>query len=218
MADQFVNPVPQYLTDDIKAVPGGLLNFFITGTTTRLDTFSDVLGTIVNTNPVVLDAAGRIPAIFIDGTYRVTFTNKDGVQIWERDPVGSGVQGGSFADWNSTISYSTGDLVTASDGERYQSIQNSNLGNNPAAGASPTFWEQIILLRIWNVNVTYAINDTVRASDGLLYRGLTAANLGNDPANNGSPTNWGLPVTSSLPDYVISAAQRFNYDTLTGFN
>ena len=184
MASSFFNPVPQFLTDNIEPLPGGKLNFFTTGTTTRLDTFKDAQEVTKNANPVVLDAAGRIPNIFLNGTYTVTLTNKDDVQVWSRDDVGGDVSSFAFADWNETLSYSIGALVTGSDGNRYESIVNSNLNNDPKNESAPTKWERKFLVGIFNLNVTYALNDIVIASDGEFYVSQIASNIGNNPLND----------------------------------
>lgn len=206
MAERFINPVPQFLTDNIKSLPGGQLNFFVTGAgSTRKDTFKDQAGAIANANPVLLDSSGRVPTIFLDGTYKVTLENKDGVQIWEEDPVGGDITGGALADWNETVSYSIDDLVTGSDGCRYQSITNSNLNNDPANEADPANWEKVLFIRVYNANITYVLNDAVRASNGEDYQSKTATNLNNDPiTDNGQ--NWRL---QTLRPVLQAAAKTF---------
>jgi hypothetical protein len=41
---------------------GGLIYTYQAGSTTPLATYTDVNGTIANTNPIVLDSSGRTPA------------------------------------------------------------------------------------------------------------------------------------------------------------
>ena len=56
---------------DANGLPlaGGQITAYAAGTTTYQDTFSDALLTTPNTNPIVLDSAGRPPvAIFIGST------------------------------------------------------------------------------------------------------------------------------------------------------
>lgn len=130
MSERYTNPTPQYLDQNGDPVPGGLLNFFDTGTSTRKNTFSDAALTTANSNPVVLDSTGRAPDIFYSGTAKVTLETAEEVQIWERDPVG-----GTFAqqanDWVSSTVYSQNDIVQGSDTLYYISRTDLNQGNDP---------------------------------------------------------------------------------------
>lgn len=89
---------------DANGVPGAAwrLFFYETGTTTPLDTYSDVNIATPNTNPVVADANGRFGTIFLvpSTAYAVELWNAAtaddpvGAQIWAEDPVGPGSGGG----------------------------------------------------------------------------------------------------------------------------
>lgn len=93
---------PRYVTPYAYApgstgapIPGALLGFFLTTSDTPAATYSDVNLTIANTNPVVANAAGIFPSIFLDPTitYRVVESiPSDGInppiEIWTADPVG----------------------------------------------------------------------------------------------------------------------------------
>ena len=71
---------------------GAKLEFFTTGTSSNLDTYSDDALTTANANPVVADSAGRFGAIFLrDEDYKVTLSDSSDVQIWSADPVRGGV-------------------------------------------------------------------------------------------------------------------------------
>lgn len=211
MATRFSNPVTQYLDSNGDPFDGGKLAFFTTGTSTPLNTFSDQAGTIPNANPVILDASGRTPDIFLDGTYRVTLKDKNDVLIWDRDPISSSLEGLALSDWNAVVSYSIGDLVTGSDGNRYESLTNSNLNNDPTTSAAN--WKEIQFVEIYNVNVTYAINDMVKASNGLLYTSLTTSNLNNDPLTD--TVNW--RPASDLTAEAAASVSTYNFDTFFGF-
>ena len=68
---------------------GAKANFYLTGTTTATDTYQDsALGT-AHANPVVADAGGQFPAIYLDPTvsYRCVITQSDDTQIDDIDPV-----------------------------------------------------------------------------------------------------------------------------------
>lgn len=75
-------------------IPGALLNFYITQTDTRADTYSNYPLTTPNANPVEALDNGLFPAIFLDPdvVYKVVLTGPDDgindpLEIWTADPV-----------------------------------------------------------------------------------------------------------------------------------
>lgn len=181
---RFVNPQPQYFSDLGLPLSEGNLYFYITGTSTPLDTYSDPTLSIPNDNPVPLDAAGRPENdIFLQGVYKVILRDLDGNLIWEKDPVGGDVGSRlAFANWQAAVTYSINNVVTGSDGNYYVSLVNNNLNNDPVS--SPASWERVEFIRYWNTNVTYAAGDIVQDASGFLWRSLQGTNAGNTPADN----------------------------------
>jgi len=59
----------------------------------------------------------------------------------------------SAAAWNSGTTYTTGQAVTGSDGIRYTSVGNGNLGNDPTL-TSPTSWTNTGTLTAWTTAFT----------------------------------------------------------------
>jgi hypothetical protein len=61
---------------------GALLNFYVVGSGTRKNTFTTAAATAgtEHANPVIADALGVFPAIYIQGDYDWVLTDKDGVQ------------------------------------------------------------------------------------------------------------------------------------------
>jgi len=94
---------PNALEFDGNGVPlaGGRLFFYLTGTTTPLNTYNDVALTTPNPNPVVANANGRFGSIFLvpSQAYNVqlwtaaTALDPVGSQIWSFDPVGPAAGG-----------------------------------------------------------------------------------------------------------------------------
>ena len=80
--------IEQYLDSAGNPLSGGLLYFYDSGTTDAKTTYSDVAMTIANTNPVVLDAAGRMPPVYFSGDAKVVLKDSDGVTIDTIDPAG----------------------------------------------------------------------------------------------------------------------------------
>ena len=91
--------------------PGAKANFYLTSTTTPVNTYQDDALTTPHANPVVADSAGQFPPIYLTPgtTYRCIVTDSADVQIDDTDPVhspfdGSAISitdaGGYFADDN----------------------------------------------------------------------------------------------------------------------
>ena len=88
MAQRFSLPYDAVFDGSGDPRGGALLNFYITGTLTRKDTYTDTALTSANANPVVADSSGRWSDIFLKaGDYRVVLTDSDSVEIWDSDPV-----------------------------------------------------------------------------------------------------------------------------------
>jgi hypothetical protein len=62
-------------------LPGGKVDFFATGTSTRKDTFTDAQLTVAHPNPVVLDAEGRATVFLEAGGYDVVIKDANDVVI-----------------------------------------------------------------------------------------------------------------------------------------
>jgi hypothetical protein len=184
---RYTNAVPQYSDINGVPLPGNQLFFYETGTTTFKNTFSDAGLTTPNANPVVSDASGQIPDIFLDGTYKVVLKDADDVTIWTRDPIGE-TASGTWTAWLNDVTYAIPEIVLGSDDNYYRSLTDANQGNDPTSSAAN--WEQLELGRIWNTNVTYALGDEAIGSDGMLYFSLIAANLANNPTSDGTAANW----------------------------
>jgi hypothetical protein len=76
---------------DNSGVPlaGGLLYSYEAGTTTPAPTYTSAAGTIANTNPIVLDAAGRPPSeIWLSPiAYKLVLKTSAGVLLWTMDNI-----------------------------------------------------------------------------------------------------------------------------------
>jgi hypothetical protein len=206
---RFGNPVSQYLDDAGDPLVNGKLYFYKTGTNTLQATYADINLSIANTNPVILDAAGRLTNVFLqNATYKVILTKNDDTQIWERDPIGGETALGNFSAWNSLTIYTLNDIVEASDGKFYISIANPNQGNDPTT--SPANWTEIKFNQVWNSNQTYDVNDIVQGSDGTLYSALTGSNLNNDPVTDDISWQWASSL--DIPDEILAAGYQFAYN------
>ena len=207
----------QYEDDSGHPLVGGKLYFYEPGTSTPKDTYADVNKSVLNTNPILLSAAGRQPNVFFDGSARAILTKNDDTQIDFRDPVGetSVVFG---AAWQNTFIYSLNDVVLASDGEFYKSTSNGNQGNDPVLGSG---WSLTFSIA-WSAATTYALNASVLGSNGILYASTIADNLNNDPVAGSSwkavgSLAWESDVTY-ISGAVVTGSDQLTYTSLTGSN
>lgn len=81
MADLFFLPFRPAYDNNLKSVPGAQIWFTLEGTNTPYPIYQDEPLTTPHTNPVVADAIGRFPAIYMDEgvTYRVRIYDADAI-------------------------------------------------------------------------------------------------------------------------------------------
>ena len=78
----------QFFDDSGIPLAGGLIYTYQAGTTLPVVTYTSSNGVSANPNPIVLDAAGRVPGeIWLNGIYQYKFILKTstGVQVWSMD-------------------------------------------------------------------------------------------------------------------------------------
>jgi hypothetical protein len=197
----------QYFDGNGDPLVAGKVYFFETGTTTPLTTYSDSGLTSANTHPVVLDADGRQPDIFFNGSAKSELRTSLDVLVESRDPVGADAgSSGPWDEWVSTVTYDVQDVVTGSNGEYYVSIAASNLGNNPTTDSAN--WTLFKLIRSWNTNETYALNQQVYGTDGFLYVSQQAANTANNPVGDFAGTWWEPAVVPVFTGFQLNDTTR----------
>ena len=77
-------PEVQFLDANGHPYAGGTVTTYIPGTDTLKDTHQDLAGTALNTNPIVLDAAGRA-LIYGAGDYRFVLKDASGNLIYDQE-------------------------------------------------------------------------------------------------------------------------------------
>ena len=86
----FAGAGAQFLDANGAPLTGGLLYTYLAGTSTPATTYTSRAGTSNNTNPIVLDAAGRTPAeVWLDGgvLYKFVLKSSTYVQIGSYDSI-----------------------------------------------------------------------------------------------------------------------------------
>jgi len=87
---RFYNPRAYYTDGSGEPLAGGQLFFFLSDTSTPTGTWNDDERLNLNSNPIILDSAGRLPNdVFLDPsvTYKVVLKAANDVTIWTADPV-----------------------------------------------------------------------------------------------------------------------------------
>lgn len=113
------------------ALAGGKVYTYQAGTSTPQATYTDASGGTPNANPVILDANGEANIWFDPSlSYKVILQDSSGVQQWSVDNI-TGLLAGGVPQWNSTVTYSKGNLVWdgTTAGLIYVSLTNSNTNN-----------------------------------------------------------------------------------------
>lgn len=124
MATRLSDPRIQVEGADGRPLSGAKLYTYVTGTSTPKPTYSDAALTVLHTNPVEANAAGRFPAIFLTtGDYKTELRDANDVVIATDDPV-EGATGSNAAPGaglrnvlvNGDFAGSTFTIATATDG------------------------------------------------------------------------------------------------------
>lgn len=87
----FAGAGAQFFTDDGSVLSGGKIYTYAAGTTTPQATFTSVLGSDANPNPIILDSAGRLPEdmwLSQGVLYRFVLTDPNDIQLGEYDDIG----------------------------------------------------------------------------------------------------------------------------------
>lgn len=80
----------QFFDNSGDPLSGGKLYTYAAGTTTPLTTYTNATGSTPNTNPVILDSAGRVAEeIWLDSAlnYKFVLQSSTGTQIWTKDNI-----------------------------------------------------------------------------------------------------------------------------------
>jgi microcystin-dependent protein len=97
-----------------KPLSGGKLYFFQAGTSTPQNSYQDVALSLVNANPLTLDASGRVPAFYLaDGQIKIRLADQAGVTILAVDNllvIGPSSGAGSPPSVDATTILATGDV------------------------------------------------------------------------------------------------------------
>jgi microcystin-dependent protein len=191
---------------DGRPLSGGLLYFFQASTTTPQSAFQDIALIIPHSNPIVLDASGRVPMFYLaDGNIKIRLTDDAGVTIIAADNllvVGGSTSGSGGAGVNPDTVLKTGDIKARfSEGPLTGYVRcNGRTIGKTGSGASEladTDLARSLFEHLWpfasiTLNTAKGTNATVDFDNGRLLnlpdlRGRTIA--GTDDMGNPAPAN-----------------------------
>lgn len=192
MSNRFHNPRPQFFTSTPTVYSGGKLYFYASLSDTPLDTYSNAAHSTANSNPVVLNSAGRpdVEIFLSDAAYKVVLKDSSDNTIWTVDP------------------YSTSDYTATAQFQVYSGNPNGNVAGTAGAGSIPSD-------AVWDTanNILYICTTTGTASTAV----WTAVNA--SAAVNAVPHPQGrLTLTSATPVLAgdVSAGTTLYYTPFIG--
>jgi hypothetical protein len=105
----------QFFDNSGNTLVGGLLYTYAAGTTTPVTTYTSAAGNVANSNPIVLDSAGRVTEeIWLTAgvLYKFTLKTSTNVLIWEKDNIAGANDFSVFAlpTGSSLIGYNEGSI------------------------------------------------------------------------------------------------------------
>lgn len=171
----------QFLDNSGNPLSGGKLYTFASGTSTPLATYTSAALNVANTNPIVLDSAGRATIFLTTASYKFVLATSADVVVWTVDNVSSVAPFNVDLDVTGVAgeSLTAGDLVYLSDG---------------TGGNTPGRWYKT------DADLTYA---SVRAAElGFVTADVDA---GNSASIRQAGRVTGLTSLSVGQDYYISA-------------
>lgn len=224
MSNRFFNPAPQFASaTDVYS--GGFLYFYITGTSTPTNTYSNSTLVTPNANPITLDSAGRSPTdIFLDPntTYKVVLKDSAGVTIWTKDPVVDPAANVSAAfavypgNPNGNVAGNEGSLGGSGASAVYD-ITNDLLYVCTTTGTATTaVWTQVAAAISGALSLTSIISPTSLAADQNNYSPTgfsTAFHVRQDSSVSVQITGWAGGGAGRVFDYTnISAFRQYFMD------
>jgi hypothetical protein len=116
----------QFFDNNGVPLAGGLIYTYLAGTTTPTATYTSITGLSAHTNPIVLDAAGRVPGgeiwLTLGTSYKFLLKTSTDVQIASYDNVSGNGFISLIANFTGTGSQTSFSLPTAASAENNTQI------------------------------------------------------------------------------------------------
>ena len=200
----------QFYDNSGAILSGGLLYVYAAGTTTPVTTYQDSAGTVANTNPVVLDSAGRVATqvwLVAGASYKLVLKTAAGVTLWTQDNLRAINDPASVA-WSSI----TGEPTTLSGYGITDGLTAATAASTYAPIASPTFTGTAKAKD--ELTNTYDIGwrDVPQNSQTTSYQ-LVLADRGKQILMNGTSLTLTIPANSTVAFPVGTTIMVVNTNT-----
>ena len=182
MTNRFSDPFPQFFNSNPSPYAGGALYFYVTGTSTPQNTYSNQGLTVANPNPVPLLSDGRpqYDIWLLNAPYKVVLEDVNSNIIWTADPV-------ETSDFSGTASFQV-----------YNGNPNGNVAGTAGtvgSNSSSVVWDYVD-------NILYVCTVTGTATTAV----WTAVNSSGTTTVTQSPTGY-LTLASDVLNYVVNTDQ-----------
>ena len=195
----FAGAGAQFFTDDGVVLSGGKIYTYAAGTTTPTNTYTSSAGTAANSNPIILDSAGRLPEdmwLSQGVTYRFVLTDSTDVQIGEYDDIAgvNDISAGSVA-WSSI----TGTPTTLAGYGIGNALTTTQIQATYAPIDSPTFTGTPVIPDNDTVSANWAVGyrEAPQVSKTANYQ-LVLADRGKSILMNGTSLTLTIPANSAV--------------------
>ena len=195
----FAGAGAQFFTDDGVVLSGGKIYTYAAGTTTPTNTYTSSAGTAANSNPIILDSAGRLPEdmwLSQGVTYRFVLTDSTNVQIGEYDDIAgvNDISAGSVA-WSSI----TGTPTTLAGYGIGNALTTTQIQATYAPIDSPTFTGTPVIPDNDTVSANWAVGyrEAPQVSKTANYQ-LVLADRGKSILMNGTSLTLTIPANSAV--------------------
>jgi hypothetical protein len=222
----------QLFSNQGVVLAGGKINTYLAGTTTPATTYTTSAGNVPNSNPIVLDSAGRVTtAIWLTGgvSYKFIVTDSVGGSVGPTldniSGVGDPGLGGGLAQWLSsgfTPAYSTGSQFTTVGDSTSVFTAGRRLKSSVTAG---TAYSTVISSTFGAGSTTVVVGNDSTPLDS----GMSAVQVGIITALSGSGTialpyrpafyfTTAATITAPSTNGTFTTYSVQWYDTLSNFN
>jgi hypothetical protein len=210
----FAGAGAQFFTDDGEVLSGGKIYTYAAGTTTPQNTYTSVVGTTANPNPIILDSGGRLPEDMwlSEGIkYRFVLADSTDVQIGEYDDI-AGINDIS----TETVPWSiiTGTPTTVAGYGITNALTTTAAAATYAPIASPTFTGTPLIPDNDSVSANFAVGyrDAPQVSKTANYQ-LVLADRGKSILMNGTSLTLTIPANSAVAFPVGTVVIIVNVNT-----
>lgn len=200
----------QFLDNSGAVLTGGLLYTYTAGTTTPVTSYQDSAGSVANSNPVVLDAAGRVSAqvwLTTGAAYKLVLKTSTGTTLWTMDNL-RGVNDPSSVPWSAI----TGEPTTLSGYGITDGITAATAASTYAPLASPTFTGTASAKDELNNTYNIGWRDCPQNSQVASYQ-LVLADRGKQVLMNGTSLTLTIPANGTVAFPIGTTIMVVNTNT-----